>query len=102
MYRVRCTAIDSNEVATNRARREYDNYLNSQYEALINSEELTDEQRDILANTWGDGNVHCVLKATSTTACGIHAWSSSHVHRRMARLCLTTTLSSTWITAQMN
>lgn len=65
------SAIDSNEVATNRARREYDNYLNSQYEALMNSEELTDEQRDILANTWGDGNRTLRAKANLLQQLGV-------------------------------
>lgn len=65
------SAIDSNEVNTNRARREYDNYLNSQYEALMNSEELTDEQRDILANTWGDGNRTLRAKANLLQQLGI-------------------------------
>ena len=65
------SAIDSNEVNTNRARREYDNYLNSQYKALMNSEELTDEQRDILANTWGDGNRTLRAKANLLQQLGI-------------------------------
>ena len=65
------SAIDSNEVATNRARKEYDNYLNSQYEALMNSEELTDEQRDILANTWGDGNRTLRAKANLLQQLGV-------------------------------
>lgn len=65
------SAIDSNEVNTNRARREYDNYLNSQYEALMNSEELTDEQRDILANTWGDGNRTLRAKANLLQQLGV-------------------------------
>lgn len=65
------SAIDSNEVKTNRARREYDNYLNSQYEALMNSEELTDEQRDILANTWGDGNRTLRAKANLLQQLGV-------------------------------
>lgn len=65
------SAIDSNEVATNRARREYDDYLNSQYEALMNSEELTDEQRDILANTWGDGNRTLRAKANLLQQLGV-------------------------------
>lgn len=65
------SAIDSNEVKTNRARREYDNYLNSQYEALMNSEELTDEQRDILANTWGDGNRTLRAKANLLQQMGV-------------------------------
>lgn len=65
------SAIDSNEVNTNRARREYDDYLNSQYEALLNSEELTDEQRDILANTWGDGNRTLRAKANLLQQMGI-------------------------------
>ena len=65
------SAIDSNEVATNRARREYDNYLNSQYEALMNSEELTDEQRDILANTWGNGNRTLRAKANLLQQLGV-------------------------------
>lgn len=65
------SAIDSNEVKTNRARREYDNYLNSQYEALMNSEELTDEQRDILANTWGDGNRTLRAKANLLKQLGV-------------------------------
>ena len=65
------SAIDSNEVNTNRARREYDNYLNSQYEALLNSEELTDEQRDILANTWGDGNRTLRAKANLLQQLGV-------------------------------
>lgn len=65
------SAIDSNEVNTNRARREYDNYLNSQYEALMNSEELTDEQRDILANTWGDGNRTLRAKANLLQQMGV-------------------------------
>ena len=65
------SAIDSNEVATNRARKEYDNYLNSQYEALMNSEELTDEQRDILANTWGDGNRTLRAKANLLKQLGV-------------------------------
>lgn len=65
------SAIDSNEVATNRARREYDNYLNSQYEALMNSEELTDEQRDILANTWSDGNRTLRAKANLLQQLGV-------------------------------
>ena len=65
------SAIDSNEVNTNRARREYDNYLNSQYEALMNSEELTDEQRDILANTWGDGNRTLRAKANLLKQLGV-------------------------------
>lgn len=65
------SAIDSNEVATNRARREYDNYLNSQYEALMNSEELTNEQRDILANTWGDGNRTLRAKANLLQQLGV-------------------------------
>ena len=65
------SAIDSNEVNTNRARREYDDYLNSQYEALLNSEELTDEQRDILANTWGDGNRTLRAKANLLKQMGI-------------------------------
>lgn len=65
------SAIDSNEVATNRARREYDNYLNSQYEALMDSEELTDEQRDILANTWGDGNRTLRAKANLLQQLGV-------------------------------
>ena len=64
-------AIDSNEVNTNRARREYDDYLNSQYEALLNSEELTDEQRDILANTWGDGNRTLRAKANLLQQMGV-------------------------------
>lgn len=65
------SAIDSNEVNTNRARREYDDYLNSQYEALVNSEELTDEQRDILANTWGDGNRTLRAKANLLKQMGV-------------------------------
>lgn len=65
------SAIDSNEVNTNRARREYDDYLNSQYEALLNSEELTDEQRDILANTWGDGNRTLRAKANLLQQMGV-------------------------------
>lgn len=65
------SAIDSNEVNTNRARREYDDYLNAQYEALLNSEELTDEQRDILANTWGDGNRTLRAKANLLQQMGI-------------------------------
>ena len=65
------SAIDSNEVNTNRARKEYDNYLNSQYEALMNSEELTDEQRDILANTWGDGNRTLRAKANLLKQMGV-------------------------------
>lgn len=65
------SAIDSNEVNTNRARREYDDYLNSQYEALLNSEELTDEQRDILANTWGDGNRTLRAKANLLQQLGV-------------------------------
>lgn len=65
------SAIDSNEVNANRARREYDNYLNSQYEALMNSEELTDEQRDILANTWGDGNRTLRAKANLLQQLGV-------------------------------
>jgi len=65
------SAIDSNEVNTNRARREYDDYLNSQYEALLNSEELTDEQRDILANTWGDGNRTLRAKANLLKQMGV-------------------------------
>ena len=65
------SAIDSNEVNTNRARREYDDYLNSQYEALMNSEELTDEQRDILANTWGDGNRTLRAKANLLQQLGV-------------------------------
>lgn len=65
------SAIDSNEVNTNRARKEYDNYLNSQYEALMNSEELTDEQRDILANTWGDGNRTLRAKANLLQQLGV-------------------------------
>ena len=65
------SAIDSNEVKTNRARREYDDYLNSQYEALVNSEELTDEQRDILANTWGDGNRTLRAKANLLQQMGV-------------------------------
>ena len=65
------SAIDSNEVNTNRARREYDDYLNSQYEALVNSEELTDEQRDILANTWGDGNRTLRAKANLLQQMGV-------------------------------
>lgn len=65
------SAIDSNEVNTNRARKEYDNYLNSQYEALMNSEELTDEQRDILANTWGDGNRTLRAKANLLKQLGV-------------------------------
>lgn len=65
------SAIDSNEVKTNRARREYDNYLNSQYEALMSSEELTDEQRDILANTWGDGNRTLRAKANLLQQMGV-------------------------------
>lgn len=65
------SAIDSNEVNTNRARREYDNYLNSKYEALLNSEELTDEQRDILANTWGDGNRTLRAKANLLQQLGV-------------------------------
>ena len=65
------SAIDSNEVNTNRARREYDEYLNSQYEALMNSEELTDEQRDILANTWGDGNRTLRAKANLLQQLGV-------------------------------
>ena len=65
------SAIDSNEVNTNRARKEYDNYLNSQYEALLNSEELTDEQRDILANTWGDGNRTLRAKANLLQQMGV-------------------------------
>lgn len=65
------SAIDNNEVATNRARKEYDNYLNSQYEALMNSEELTDEQRDILANTWGDGNRTLRAKANLLKQMGV-------------------------------
>nr|DAY27003.1 MAG TPA: hypothetical protein [Caudoviricetes sp.] len=65
------SAIDSNEVNTNRARREYDNYLNSQYEALMNSEELTDEQRDVLANTWGDGNRTLRAKANLLQQLGV-------------------------------
>ena len=65
------SAIDSNEVNTNRARREYDDYLNSQYEALLNSEELTDEQRDILANTWGDGNRTLRAKANLLQQIGV-------------------------------
>ena len=50
---------------------EYDNYLNSQYEALMNSEELTDEQRDILANTWGDGNRTLRAKANLLQQLGV-------------------------------
>lgn len=65
------SAIDSNEVNTNRARREYDDYLNSQYEALMNSEELTDEQRDILVNTWGDGNRTLRAKANLLQQLGV-------------------------------
>lgn len=65
------SAIDSNEVNTNRARREYDDYLNSQYEALLNSEELTDEQRDILANTWGDGSRTLRAKANLLQQLGV-------------------------------
>lgn len=65
------SAIDSNEVNTNRARREYDDYLNSQYEALLNSEELTDEQRDILANTWGDGKRTLRAKANLLQQMGV-------------------------------
>lgn len=65
------SAIDSNEVNTNRARREYDDYLNSQYDALMNSEELTDEQRDILANTWGDGNRTLRAKANLLQQMGV-------------------------------
>ena len=65
------SAIDSNEVNTNRARKEYDNYLNSQYEALMNSEELTDQQRDILANTWGDGNRTLRAKANLLQQLGV-------------------------------
>lgn len=73
------SAIDSNEVATNRARREYDNYLNSQYEALMNSEELTDEQRDILANTWGDGNRTLRAKANLLQQLGVDTMSEQFV-----------------------
>lgn len=65
------SAIDSNEVNTNRARKEYDDYLNAQYEALLNSEELTDEQRDILANTWGDGNRTLRAKANLLKQMGV-------------------------------
>lgn len=73
------SAIDSNEVATNRARREYDNYLNSQYEALMNSEELTDEQRDILANTWGDGNRTLRAKANLLQQLGVETMPEQFV-----------------------
>ena len=74
------SAIDSNEVNTNRARREYDDYLNSQYEALLNSEELTDEQRDILANTWGDGNRTLRAKANLLQQMGIDTMPEQFTH----------------------
>lgn len=74
------SAIDSNEVNTNRARREYDDYLNSQYEALLNSEELTDEQRDILANTWGDGNRTLRAKANLLQQLGVDTMPEQFTH----------------------
>lgn len=49
------SAIDANEVASTKARTEYNNYLDEQYDNIINSEETSDEQRAILENAWGDG-----------------------------------------------
>nr|DAE86762.1 MAG TPA: hypothetical protein [Caudoviricetes sp.] len=49
------SSIDANEVASTKARTEYNNYLDEQYDNIINSEETSDEQRAILENAWGDG-----------------------------------------------
>ena len=64
-------SIDSNEVTANRARTDYDNYLNAKYEELRNSPDLTEDQRAVLENTWGDGNKTLRAKANLLQTLGV-------------------------------
>lgn len=64
-------AIDAKEVAANNMRKEYDDYLNAQFEAAIASPELSQEQKDAVQSSWNDGNRTLRAKANILEQLGV-------------------------------